>query len=401
MPPRRRPTPSYLEHKASGRARAVWTDHLGRRHDRLLPGPYGSPESKTAYGRLLLELEVGPQPAGVAPRDGITIAEVLVAWLRFAQGHYRDPDGRQTSKWASCKLVARKLRELYGDTPAVAFGPLALKAVRQGWVADGLARSEVNARTGMAKRVFKWAASEELIPATVHHALQTVAGLQRGRTAARETEPVKPVADADVEATLPHLNRHVRGLVEFQRLTGCRPGEACRVRRCDIDTSGPVWVYSPTRHKTAYRGKARPIAVGPKAQAVLNRFAAVDPAAYVFSPRAAAAEHLAARTAKRKTPRWPSHATRNAAKRKALPKRTPAEKYGRHSYNQAVARACRRAGVPEWTPNQLRHTYATEVRKRFGLEAAQVLLGHERADVTQVYAEKNAALAAAVASEIG
>jgi hypothetical protein len=25
------------------------------------------------------------------------------------------------------------------------------------------------------------------------------------------------------------LTRHVRGLVEFQRLTGCRPGEACSV----------------------------------------------------------------------------------------------------------------------------------------------------------------------------
>ena len=29
------------------------------------------------------------------------------------------------------------------------------------------------------------------------------------------------------------------------------------------------------------------------------------------------------------------------------------------------------------------------MRRRFGLEAAQVALGYERADVTQVYAEKN------------
>ena len=35
------------------------------------------------------------------------------------------------------------------------------------------------------------------------------------------------------------------------------------------------------------------------------------------------------------------------------------------------------------------------------LEAAQVLLGHSKADVTQVYAEKNEALAVAIASKIG
>ena len=54
-----------------------------------------------------------------------------------------------------------------------------------------------------------------------------------------------------------------------------------------------------------------------------------------------------------------------------------------------------------WHPNQLRHTFGTRVRKQHGLEAAQVLLGHTLADVTQIYAEKNEALAATVAAKIG
>ena len=54
-----------------------------------------------------------------------------------------------------------------------------------------------------------------------------------------------------------------------------------------------------------------------------------------------------------------------------------------------------------WHPNQLRHTYATEVRERFGLEAAQVTLGHSKADVTQVYAERDGQLANRVAEQIG
>jgi site-specific recombinase XerC len=57
--------------------------------------------------------------------------------------------------------------------------------------------------------------------------------------------------------------------------------------------------------------------------------------------------------------------------------------------------------VPAWTPNQLRHGFATAVRAEYGLEAAQVLLGHSRADVTQVYAERDMALALRVAGAVG
>ena len=57
--------------------------------------------------------------------------------------------------------------------------------------------------------------------------------------------------------------------------------------------------------------------------------------------------------------------------------------------------------MPEWHLNQLRHTSATEVRRQFGLEASQVVLGHSKADVTQVYAERDQALAADVMRQIG
>jgi site-specific recombinase XerC len=57
--------------------------------------------------------------------------------------------------------------------------------------------------------------------------------------------------------------------------------------------------------------------------------------------------------------------------------------------------------VTHWHPNQLRRLFATQVRKAHGLEAAQVLLGHARADVTEVYAQRDLNLASAVAAEIG
>src|SRR5207302_1797839 len=125
-------------------------------------------------------------------------------------------------------------------------------------------------------------------------------GLQRGRSNVRDTEPIAPVADEVVDATLPFLNRHVRGLVELQRLTGCRPGEACRIRRSEIDTGGAVWLYRPSQHKGSWRGKPRVIAIGPKAQDLLREFFAPSIEDYLFSPRRAVEELISLRSAERK-----------------------------------------------------------------------------------------------------
>ena len=49
----------------------------------------------------------------------------------------------------------------------------------------------------------------------------------------------------------------------------------------------------------------------------------------------------------------------------------------------------------------IRHSRATEVRRHYRLEGAQATLGHARADVTQIYAEKNMELAKRIAREMG
>ena len=90
---------------------------------------------------------------------------------------------------------------------------------------SGLARTTINQRVGRIVRLFKWAVENELVPPGVHHGLKAVAGLQKGRSEARETEPVRPVPDAPVEAIRPHVARQVWAMIELQRLTGMRPGE--------------------------------------------------------------------------------------------------------------------------------------------------------------------------------
>jgi hypothetical protein len=145
---------------------------------------------------------------------GLTVNEVVLAFLRHADRHYRRADGTLTDEPELFRLAARPLCLLYGHTPAAEFGPLTLKAVRQRMVDDGLSRPVVNARVGRLRRVLKWAASEELIPFEAYYRL-TVAGLGKGGTPARELEPVGPVPPDHVAATLSHLGRQVGAMVRL------------------------------------------------------------------------------------------------------------------------------------------------------------------------------------------
>src|SRR5258708_6660616 len=88
----RKLTPSYVEHKQSGRGRAVWTDADGKQQQQLLPGAFESAESRGAWARLMLEQEVAPKGTTVRPGEGLLLAEVLEAYHTHARAHYRHPD---------------------------------------------------------------------------------------------------------------------------------------------------------------------------------------------------------------------------------------------------------------------------------------------------------------------
>ena len=60
-----------------------------------------------------------------------------------------------------------------------------------------------------------------------------------------------------------------------------------------------------------------------------------------------------------------------------------------------------RLRVPHWSPLQLRHTAATSIRAKYGVEAAQVVLGHSKVEPTQIYAERDMNKATEIMREIG
>ena len=316
--------------------------------------------------------------------------------MKRGERHYRLPDGRPSKELANFRDSLRLLKELFGDT-RTNFSPLRLKAVQQALIHSGLCRNTINQRIGRIIHVFKWAVSEELIPPGVHQALKTVSGLQKGRTEARESKPVKPVPEADVDAIRPFVSRQVWAMVGLQRLTGMRPGEVCSMRTCDLDMSGSVWIYSPDSHKMLYQDRERRIYIGPRAQAVLKPWLRSEPSAFLFSPAEARAERHTAMRKERKTPVQPSQRDR----KKLGAKRRPGLRYTTATYYHAIMSACERANVPHWHPNQLRHNAATWLRKEFGLDAARVILGHSSPAVTEHYAELDQQQAVAVMERVG
>jgi integrase len=384
--------PTYRKHKPSGQAVVTLN---GKDH---YLGAHRTAASKETYNRLVQEWLVRGRRLPESNAELIVNKVILAYWRVIEPSITASVAGSTPGELYNQRSALRIVRELYGRTPAAEFGPLALKAVRQKMIETGWCRAFVNRQVNRVRRMFRWAVSEELIPAHVYHGLQSVEGLRRGKSGAREKAPVRPVPEAFVDAVLPYLLPPVRAMVELQRLTGMRPGEVLSMRGCDLDTTGAVWIYAPQSHKTQHLGHRRAIYIGPKAQLILKPFLKSELAAYLFSPKEAEVFRNAERRKQRRTPLTPSQRKR---KPKAKRRRAPGLVYDIASYRRAIARACNQAEVPHWHPHQLRHNAATRLRKEFGLERARAVLGHRSPVVTEIYAELDGTLAASVMEKIG
>lgn len=405
MPARKKP--SYLHHAPTGQAR-VRID--GKDH---YLGAYNSPESLERYEELLT--------AWLRKREfskfRLTIDELVLLYLDFAIGYYVK-DGQPTSEIHDIRGAVRHLVRLFGRERARDFGPLKLKRVRDEMVHVGWCRKTVNAQVHRIRRMIRWAVENELVPAETLTAVSAVAGLRRGRTQAPDRPPIQPVSDEVVNATVPHLPDLVRDMVRLQRLTGMRPDEVCSLRPCDIDTTGNVWRYRPVSHKTQHHGRQRVIPIGPQGQVILARYLVKCTSTnFLFSPAESERQRRSRLHVNRKTPK--SYGNTIGTNRKTDPQRKAGARYTSNTYRKAIERACEKAfpvpheikDKPElvnrwkrnhaWAPNRLRHTLATEVRAQHGLEAAQLILGHANADVTQIYAERDLEKAAAIMAQLG
>jgi integrase len=325
---RNRRIPAYVHHKPTGQARVRIN---GKDH---YLGKFGSPESHERYDELIAELVLDAEPS-----RSLTLTAVLAAWWAECKRRYSKGKGKLggAQNW---RPVIRLLREKHGEERAEDLGPKKLrKLLEEAAEENGWSLSYTKMQLARVKRIFKWAAAEELVSVTAYQSL-SVAEIRHGR----RSQSIPPVADDVVEQTLRHLKPMIANMVRVQRLTGMRPGELVIMRPADIDRSGDIWVYIPERHKTEHHGKSRVIYVGPKGQAILQPYI-LKATEYVFP-----------------SSRSPHYTT--------------------GTFQQAIYRTCRRLRLPQWSPNQLRKAAATEVRSKLDVEHAASLLGHSSATVT-------------------
>jgi integrase len=252
-----------------------------------------------------------------------------------------------------------------------------------------------------------------------------------------ERPPVKPVPEEHIKAIAPFVTPQVQAMIDLQLWSACRPGEACNMRGIDINTQGTIWEYRPHSHKVEHHGKERVIYLGPHAQEIIKPWLKTDLHAYLFSPKEARDWCQTRRAANRRTPkpRVPKRILR-----KAVPKRTPGDRYTNHAYCHAICRACELAfGMPKplrntptavevasgtagmdaaererllglaaewrrqncWNPHRLRHNAGTRVRAAYGVEMARIILGVSSIPVSQIYAEENREKAKDIMGKIG
>ncbi|HQR41560.1 MAG TPA: tyrosine-type recombinase/integrase, partial [Gemmatales bacterium] len=124
------------------------------------------------------------------------------------------------------------------------------------------------------------------------------------------------------------------------------------IRKSAIAKDGPhaTWVYRPIQHKSSHKGKKRFLVFGSEGQALIEAQSSLHPDSDWLFP----------------SKRFNSH-------------------YKPEGYCHAVTQAAKLAGVPHWTPYQLRHIAATGIAVEKGLEAAAAVLGHVSMQTTGTY----------------
>lgn len=400
--------PKYRRHKSSGQAVVTI-----RGQDVYL-GPHGSAGSHELYAKILAgtvtpdQLRRKPSSPVVVETARVYVVELLAAFWTHAHAYYVDLSGEPNGDHHNYRTLVKRLRVFAHGLLVSEFGPMRLIQFQELLIEENLARTTINRRVNMVRRIFQWGVARELVPPAVLDALKAVDPLRFGKTAARETEPVKPVPQAWVEAVLPYCSPHVSAMIQLQMLSGMRSGELVIARTGDINTRGNVWEYRPQFHKTGYRGHTRIVFLGPRAQEILKPWLRINLQEFLFQPREAEAWRLAELQAHRKTPL--SCGNKPGSNRRNQPRKKPGDRYNSHGYKQALDYAIakcnrdrRQRGAAEisWHPHQLRHLAATTLRREFGIETARVVLGHKSVAMTQTYALADQQRAADAMAKVG
>lgn len=346
-----------------------------------LPSDF-SVESLDENAKFLLQSSPVLEPERQAD-EPILVCHVTAAYRIYAEKTF----GSDSKELSRIKKVCKDLENNDGNILADEYGSKALMRQRDRWVETGrCCRAYVNRLVDTLKKVFVYGILEELVDESVAVKQNLVPCLREGKTKAHDNDKVKPVPLDAVRATAKHLPPIVRDMVRVQLATGMRPSELFRLRPCDLDRSGDVWMYRPPEHKNRKKGKDRSIPILGDAKEALIDYLNRASDSFCFSP----AETSAWARSQQRAQRVGSGSRKPI---KVSPASKPNTQYTANGYRQVIARACDKAGVPHWTPYQLRHRNLTDIRHALTAEHAQAMAGHSSLKQTETYASVSEAKA--------
>lgn len=337
-------------------------------------GEFGSPEADQRYRdicrRLLAKDPELLFPARTVDQKVLTVKELIDDWWRMVEsaGLYMK-EGKPTSSRAGIRATLSQFNSFAGD--------LKLTTLRREhlirWRTLLLERRDlttagINLKIATVRMVLQYGHDNGHVSDAGMHSLMLVKPLKRSAGGDRDqlTRARRALTHEEITAILPHVSPAVAGMIRFQLLTGCRPGEACKLRLCDVDRSpdgadAGDWVFNVPFAKTSHLGKSTSYVLNQECQQLILSFAK-GPSNFVFTWRG----------------------------RRIDP----------NGYATAVSRACKKAGIAHWSPHELRHTTLTAVYERHGLQAACEIANHSSPTITARYLHPTKKARFAVAREL-
>jgi integrase len=301
----------------------------------------------------------------------LTVGELVQRYLAHAEVYYRDSDGKQTGEAANMEAALKVWFTFHisPDLPINHFSKHDLRVVQQAMIDDERCRRYINQTISRIRRMFVWAVEEDIIEDTIDDALasrvlgvfESVKSLKAGRSKAVEKKPIQSVSLEDVRDTLPYLKPKARDACELMLRTGARVSEILRLTVGEIVKHEGDWYAVPEKHKNAWRGHGRALPLDQAAMRIVRRN--ID--RNLFG--------------------------KHNDKQVLFPSRS-GKSYSVHGFRSVLKAAIERANrdrdthkVPQWRPQQVRHTTAEIARALSGLEDTQALLGHRSRAMTEHY----------------
>jgi integrase len=308
-------------------------------------GPWGTVEANRKYAAWVSDFIRRTKPVSIASLSAPkSIGELVARWLEYCGQTYKRADGKPTGEIFACIRAAELLQPM-ADKPIEEFTRAHLLDIRQQLIDRSLSKQTIKHYVSRICRCFRWGSDREWVDVDQALRLERLPTLRGDQGVARKV--LRGIPRKHIFQILRNLKQSWRPLFLWHLLTGQRVETALAVSVQELNRQRTPWVYTPSQHKNLAKGLPLTIMVGPRARKVLEPILQDKSQGFLFPGRSALS---------------------------GVAYRGPRQYSG---YAAAMTTACKHAGIPHYTPRQVRHTSATFLVSKLVPEAIiGAILGH-------------------------